>query len=105
MWTVCITSIRHVLKLKGYGEPQAKANEKRQRFKGWETLVNLLLLSAKSLETASMVFRLPTKGNLLTHYGARGFLDDVSCFFYWAFLFPTFTHSRNKVGTALARIV
>ena len=40
MWTVCITSIRHVLKLKGYGEPQAKANEKRQRFKGWETLVN-----------------------------------------------------------------
>ena len=39
MWTVCITSIRHVLKLKGYGEPQAKANEKRQRFKGWETLV------------------------------------------------------------------
>ena len=41
MWTVCITSIRHVLKLKGYGEPQAKANEKRQRFKGWETLVTL----------------------------------------------------------------
>ena len=40
MWTLCITSIRHVLKLKGYGEPQAKANEKRQRFKGWETLVN-----------------------------------------------------------------
>ena len=44
MWTVCITSIRHVLKLKGYGEPQAKANEKRQRFKGWETLVNDLLV-------------------------------------------------------------
>ena len=43
MWTVCITSIRHVLKLKGYGEPQAKANEKRQRFKGWETLVSKLL--------------------------------------------------------------
>ena len=43
MWTVCITSIRHVLKLKGYGEPQAKANEKRQRFKGWETLVSNLI--------------------------------------------------------------
>ena len=40
MWTDCITSIRHVLKLNGYGGPQAKANEKRQRFKGWETLVN-----------------------------------------------------------------
>ena len=105
MWTVCITSIRHVLKLKGYGEPQAKANEKRQRFKGWETLVNLLLLSAKSLETASMVFSSPIKGKLLAHDGARGFLDDVLCFFYWAFLFPTLTHSRNKVGTALARIV
>ena len=41
MWTVCITSIRHVLKLNGYGGPQAKANEKRLRFKGWETLVIL----------------------------------------------------------------
>ena len=40
MWTVCITSIRHVLKLNGYGGRQAKANEKRLRFKGWETLVN-----------------------------------------------------------------
>ena len=42
MWTVCITSIRHVLKLNGYGGRQAKANEKRLRFKGWETLVNKL---------------------------------------------------------------
>ena len=68
-------------------------------------LVNLFMLSAKSLETARMGFRLPTKGKLLTLYAARGFLDDVLCFFYWAFLFPTLTHSRNKVGTALARIV
>ena len=29
-----------MLKLNGYGGPQAKANEKRLRFKGWETLVN-----------------------------------------------------------------
>ena len=43
MWTVCITSIRHVLKLNGYGGPQAKANEKRLRFKGWETLVCKLI--------------------------------------------------------------
>ena len=40
MWTVCITSISHVLKLNGYGGPQAKVNEKNQGFKGWETLVN-----------------------------------------------------------------
>ena len=39
MWTDCITSISHVLKLNGYGGRQAKANEKRLRFKGWETLV------------------------------------------------------------------
>ena len=34
MWTVCITSISHVLKLNGYGGPQAKVNGKSQRFKG-----------------------------------------------------------------------
>ena len=40
MWTVCITSISHVLKLNGYGGLQAKVNEKNQCFKGWETLGN-----------------------------------------------------------------
>ena len=39
MWTVCITSISHVLKLNGHGGPHAKVNEKNQGFKGWETLV------------------------------------------------------------------
>ena len=39
MWTVCITSIRHVLKLNGCGGRQAKVNGKSQCFKGWETLV------------------------------------------------------------------
>ena len=43
MWTVCITSISHVLKLNGYGGPQAKVNEKNQGFKGWETLVFKLM--------------------------------------------------------------
>ena len=38
MWTVCVTSISHVLKLNGYGGLQAKVNEKNQCFKGWETL-------------------------------------------------------------------
>ena len=40
MWTVCITSISHVLKLNGYGGLQVKVNEKNQCFKGWETLVS-----------------------------------------------------------------
>ena len=39
MWTHCITSISHVLKLNGYGGRQAKVNEKSLCFKGWETLV------------------------------------------------------------------
>ena len=40
MWTDYITSISHVLKVNEYGGRQAKVNEKRQCFKGWETLVN-----------------------------------------------------------------
>lgn len=42
MWIVCITSVRHVLTVNGYGGRQTKVNEKRQCFKGWETLVNTL---------------------------------------------------------------
>ena len=40
MWAVCITSVSHVLKVNGYGGRQAKVGEKRQCFKGWETLVS-----------------------------------------------------------------
>ena len=40
MWTDYITSISHVLKVNEYGGRQAKVNEKRQCFKGWETLDN-----------------------------------------------------------------
>ena len=39
MWTDCITSISHVLKLNGYGRRQARVNGKSLCFKGWETLV------------------------------------------------------------------
>ena len=43
MWTDYITSISHVLKVNEYGGRQAKVNEKRQCFKGWETLdINIL---------------------------------------------------------------
>lgn len=42
MWIVCITSVRHVLTVNGYGGRQTKENEKSWCFKGWETLVILL---------------------------------------------------------------
>lgn len=45
MWIVCITSVRHVLTVNGYGGRQTKENEKSWCFKGWETLViNFLYL-------------------------------------------------------------
>ena len=57
MWTVCITSIRHVLKLKGYGGRQAKANEKRQRFKGWETLdIHFIVFTDQPLFASKQTF-------------------------------------------------
>lgn len=40
MWIVCITSVRHVLTVNGYGGRQTKENEKSWCFKGWETLVS-----------------------------------------------------------------
>lgn len=42
MWIVCITSVRHVLTVNGYGGRQTKENEKSWCFKGWETLVDNL---------------------------------------------------------------
>ena len=44
MWTDYITSISHVLKVNEYGGRQAKVNEKRQCFKGWETLVIVIFI-------------------------------------------------------------
>lgn len=43
MWIVCITSVRHVLTVNGYGGRQTKENEKSWCFKGWETLVNYVM--------------------------------------------------------------
>ena len=34
MWTVCITSVSHVLKVNEYGGRQAKVNEKRHVLRG-----------------------------------------------------------------------
>ena len=49
MWIVCITSVRHVLTVNGYGGRQTKENEKSWCFKGWETLdAKYLALNLKS---------------------------------------------------------
>ena len=51
MWIVCITSVRHVLTVNGYGGRQTKENEKSWCFKGWETLAiyYLILLLSEAL--------------------------------------------------------
>ena len=56
MWIVCITSVRHVLTVNGYGGRQTKENEKSWCFKGWETLVNdstCLSIHDKVLQTSA----------------------------------------------------
>lgn len=53
MWIVCITSVRHVLTVNGYGGRQTKENEKSWCFKGWETLViihHLILIRGRNLK-------------------------------------------------------
>ena len=64
MWIVCITSVRHVLTVNGYGGRQTKENEKSWCFKGWETLVKkLLLISAATLIVSNSTFA----GGILTN--------------------------------------
>ena len=50
MWIVCITSVRHVLTVNGYGGRQTKENEKSWCFKGWETLVNKIFEELKHVQ-------------------------------------------------------
>lgn len=58
MWIVCITSVRHVLTVNGYGGRQTKENEKSWCFKGWETLViNYLRLKARFI--LQIVYMIP----------------------------------------------
>lgn len=49
MWIVCITSVRHVLTVNGYGGRQTKENEKSWCFKGWETLVNYIYMDYEAM--------------------------------------------------------
>lgn len=53
MWIVCITSVRHVLTVNGYGGRQTKENEKSWCFKGWETLVITIAELARRLNFAA----------------------------------------------------
>lgn len=55
MWIVCITSVRHVLTVNGYGGRQTKENEKSWCFKGWETLVIKLYFSINIKFKASLI--------------------------------------------------
>ena len=55
-----------MLKLNGYGGPQAKANEKRLRFKGWETLVSndsSINIGGLSSQTAGEIVQSATSGD------------------------------------------
>ena len=54
MWIVCITSVRHVLTVNGYGGRQTKENEKSWCFKGWETLVTTMFPESKVTEIYCM---------------------------------------------------
>lgn len=55
MWIVCITSVRHVLTVNGYGGRQTKENEKSWCFKGWETLVINYLVQQPYKDVAGLL--------------------------------------------------
>ena len=55
MWIVCITSVRHVLTVNGYGGRQTKENEKSWCFKGWETLVNKISSSSSLIQALTYI--------------------------------------------------
>ena len=60
MWIVCITSVRHVLTVNGYGGRQTKENEKSWCFKGWETLVIIIFYPNPIINTDVISFLYPT---------------------------------------------
>ena len=67
MWIVCITSVRHVLTVNGYGGRQTKENEKSWCFKGWETLVKYIptVFTKKSISSNHILN--------LSHYSTMDF--------------------------------
>ena len=95
MWIVCITSVRHVLTVNGYGGRQTKENEKSWCFKGWETLVN-----KKEREACSKHFRFKRD---VAKYLTDDILDMPSnanekCFFYSRTLSDEYNLSLKTKG-------
>ena len=69
MWIVCITSVRHVLTVNGYGGRQTKENEKSWCFKGWETLVLHNIISYLTIYTLYIyIGYAPNTGLVLTPF-------------------------------------
>ena len=62
MWIVCITSVRHVLTVNGYGGRQTKENEKSWCFKGWETLVCYLIKMQLSIKKIAFIMHITSSG-------------------------------------------
>ena len=76
MWIVCITSVRHVLTVNGYGGRQTKENEKSWCFKGWETLVTYYLSNNENITIQWYFFVV-----LITNYAEKSVTlpTRVSC--------------------------
>lgn len=70
MWIVCITSVRHVLTVNGYGGRQTKENEKSWCFKGWETLVTnyILYIYFPTINSLFAVYSIKTKSFRKIHH-------------------------------------
>lgn len=71
MWIVCITSVRHVLTVNGYGGRQTKENEKSWCFKGWETLV-ISLINHPMLIVSNSLF------GIIMHSLLCGDMEDIA---------------------------
>ena len=85
MWIVCITSVRHVLTVNGYGGRQTKENEKSWCFKGWETLVIIFSKSLSLYHTSYINYSYTT----------------VCCVIYVTFIYhstitPSFSNTAEK---------
>ena len=77
MWIVCITSVRHVLTVNGYGGRQTKENEKSWCFKGWETLVNNIRFMAAFFTSLYSIILVKTK---IGEYFPPSFCFSLICY-------------------------
>ena len=77
MWIVCITSVRHVLTVNGYGGRQTKENEKSWCFKGWETLVNINILRIGTYKLSSYIQLIPSGVAMVIRYRDRNTIIPI----------------------------